>query len=86
MGECGSDRQHRGMTYLEAIAGRDIDSQYASRLAFMLECMVIDSHGHWNAACELLDEYKAAWERINPTPPTFMGEFVMREKSEMTGE
>lgn len=83
MGKCGVDCQRCGMTCL---AARDIDARYASRLAFMLECMVVDSHGHWSAACELLDEYKAAWERINPTPPTFMGEFVMREKSEAAGE
>jgi hypothetical protein len=60
-------------------AARDIDSRYASRLAFMLECMVVDSHGHWTAACELLDKYKAEWERINPSPPTFMGETRGRE-------
>lgn len=51
-----------------------IDSEYASRLAFMLECLIVDYHGHWDAACKLLDEYKAAWEKVNPSPPTFMGE------------
>ena len=48
----------------------------------MLECMIVDSHGHWNAACELLDEYKAAWERINPSPPTFMGEPTCNDERE----
>jgi hypothetical protein len=43
-----------------------IDSEYASRLAFMLECLIVDYHGHWDAACKLLDEYKAAWEKVNP--------------------
>ena len=68
------------------LAAKDIDCRYASKLAFMLECMVIDSHGHWNAACELLDEYKAAWERINPSPPIFMGESVVRKKREVGSE
>ncbi len=57
-----------------------IDSEFASRLAFMLECMLVDSHGHWDAAARLLDEYKAAWERVNPSPPTFMGEPMPQER------
>jgi hypothetical protein len=52
----------------------EIDQQFAGRLAFMLECMLVDSHGHWNAAASLLDQYKAEWEKVNPSPPTFMGE------------
>ena len=47
---------------------QEIDSHYASRLAFALECLMVDQHGHWAAACQLLDEYKAEWERINPAP------------------
>ena len=50
-----------------------IDSTYASRLAFMMECMIVDYHGNWQAACDLLDEYKDEWKKINPPPSTFMG-------------
>ena len=59
-----------------------IDSEYASRLAFMLECLIVDYHGHWDAACKLLDEYKAEWEKVNPSPPTFMGEPMPPERME----
>jgi hypothetical protein len=69
-----------------SLAARDIDARYASRLAFMLECMVVDSHGHWNESVKLLDEYKAACERINPSPPTFMGEPLWQEKEGGTNE
>lgn len=57
--------------------GDAIDSHYAGRLAFMLECVIMDGHGHFDAACKLLDEYKAEWEKVNPSPPTFMGEPVL---------
>jgi hypothetical protein len=43
----------------------------------MLECMAVDPHGHFDAACKLLDEYKGEWEKVNPSPPTFMGEPVL---------
>jgi len=62
--------------------GDVLDSEYASRLAFMLECLIVDYHGHWEAACKLLDEYKAEWEKINPSPPTFMGEPMPAERRE----
>jgi|GEM_PF-3732869 hypothetical protein len=63
---CGADCPHGcAMTCKRA---REIDSHYASRLAFALECVIVDQHGHWDAACKLLDEYKAEWERINPAP------------------
>lgn len=68
---CGIDCNQCGMLCRR---GSAIDEKYASRLAFMLECMIVDYHGHWNAACELLDEYKGEWERVNPSPQTFMGE------------
>lgn len=60
--------------------GREIDERYASRLAFMLECAIIDPHGHFYAACKLLDEYKDEWEKVNPSPPTFMGEPIPQER------
>lgn len=57
-----------------------IDSLYAGRLAFMLECLLLDGNGHWDAACKLLDEYKAEWDKVNPSPPTFMGEPMPPER------
>ncbi len=59
-----------------------LDSAFASRLAFMLECMLVDSHGHWGEAAKLLDEYKAGWEKVNPSPPTFMGEPMPTDRKE----
>lgn len=53
---------------------RDPDTQFGQRLALLLECMLIDPNSYWNESASLLDEYKAAWEAINPSPPTFMGE------------
>lgn len=58
----------------------DIDSQFAPRLALLLECLMIDYHGTWNDAAALLDEYKAAWDAVNPQPPTFMGEPMPPER------
>ena len=58
-----------------------IDDKFGSRLAWMLECLIVDYHGHWEAACKLLDEYKAEWEKINPSPPTFMGEPIPQERA-----
>lgn len=57
----------------------DIDDRYAGRLAMLLECMLIDPHSHWNDAAYLLDEYKAEWEKVNPQPPTFLGEPMLPE-------
>lgn len=64
----------------------DIDERYASRLALMLECLIVDYHGHWNEACALLDEYKAEWEKVNPSPPTFMGEPMPTNRRERLQE
>ena len=63
-------------------SAQNIDDRYAGRLAFMLECLIVDYHGNWDAACKLLDEYKAAWEAVNPSPPTFMGEPMPPERRE----
>lgn len=57
-----------------------IDSAFAPRLAFALECVLIDPHGHWDQAALLLDQYKAEWEKVNPSPPTFMGEPIPTER------
>lgn len=53
---------------------RNIDDRFCGRLALMLECVILDLPGHFEMACRLLDEYKAEWEKVNPSPPTFMGE------------
>ncbi|MGE5623105.1 MAG: hypothetical protein ACM3WS_08120 [Bacillota bacterium] len=58
----------------------DIDDRYAGRLAMLLECMLIDPNRFWNEAAQLLDEYKAEWEKVNPQPPTFMGEPMPPER------
>jgi len=58
----------------------DIDDRYAGRLALLLECMLIDPSGYWNEAAALLDEYKAEWDKVNPQPPTFMGEPMPPER------
>ena len=60
----------------------NIDDRYGGRLALMLECVLLDYHGNWDAACTLLDEYKAEWDRVNPQPPTFMGEPMPPERRE----
>ena len=51
-----------------------IDARFGGRLALILECVILDPHGHFELACQLLEEYKAEWEKVNPSPPTFMGE------------
>ena len=58
----------------------NIDDRYGGRLALMLECVLLDYHGNWDAACKLLDEYKAERDRVNPQPPTFMGEPMPAER------
>ena len=59
-----------------------IDSTYASKLAFMMECLIVDHNGNWQAACDLLDQYKSEWAKINPPPPTFMGEPMPADRRE----
>ena len=51
-----------------------IDARFCGGLALILECAILDPHGHFELACQLLEEYKAEWEKVNPSPPTFMGE------------
>lgn len=74
----------RELADMSVISG--IDDRYAGRLAFMLECLIVDYHGHWDAACALLDEYKAEWDRVNPSPPTFMGEPMPEDRRERLEE
>jgi hypothetical protein len=77
--DCGPNCTSCGMLCKRADM---IDSTYASKLAFMMECLIVDYHGHWQAACDLLDEYKSEWEAINPSPQTFMGEPIPIERKE----
>lgn len=58
----------------DAEAINSIDARFCGRLALILECVILDPHGHFELACQLLEEYKAEWEKVNPSPPTFMGE------------
>lgn len=63
---------------VEAI--NSIDARFCGRLALILECAILDPHGHFELACHLLEEYKEAWEKVNPSPPTFMGEPMPPER------
>ena len=63
---------------VEAI--NSIDARFCGRLALILECAILDPHGHFELACQLLEEYKAEWEKVNPSPPTFMGETMPPER------
>ena len=63
---------------VEAI--NSIDARFGGRLALILECVILDPHGHFELACQLLEEYKAEWEKVNPSPPTFMGEPMPPER------
>jgi hypothetical protein len=76
--QCGPDC-NCGMLCKRASA---IDEHFASRLAFMMECLVVDYHGHWEEACNMLDQYKREWEKVNPSPPTFMGEPMPKDRRE----
>lgn len=49
---------------------RGIDDRFGGRLALMLECAILNPSGYFDQACALLDEYKAEWEKVNPSPPT----------------
>lgn len=61
----------------EIIDAKSIDDRFGGRLAMMLEFMILNPTRHYNDACALIDEYKAEWDRVNPPPPTFMGEPVI---------
>lgn len=60
--------------------GDAIDSHFAGRLAFMLECLMLDGNAHFDAAAKLLTDYRAEWDKVNPSPPTFMGEPMPAER------
>lgn len=64
----------------EVIDAKSIDDRFGGRLAMMLEFMILNPTRHYNDARALLDEYKAEWDRVNPPPPTFMGEPVIGDR------
>ncbi len=61
---------------------RGIDDRFGGRLALMLECAILNPNGYFDEACALLDEYKAEWEKVNPSPPTFMGEPMPEDRKQ----
>ena len=65
---------------------RGIDDRFGGRLALMLECAILNPNGYFDESCRLLDEYKAEWEKVNPSPPTFMGEPMPSERLERLRE
>ena len=69
--DCGPDCRQCGMTCRRA---RQIDEQFAPKLAIELECMLIDHPRNRAAAEKTLSAYRAAWDAINPGPATSMGE------------
>ena len=49
----------------------NIDTQYASLLALMLECMILDPRRWHDDAVKVLDQYRAEWDKLNPSPSPF---------------
>lgn len=49
----------------------NIDNKYASLLALTLECMILDPERWHDDAVRVLDEYRAAWNELNPSPSPF---------------
>ena len=68
------------------LSARGIDDRFGGRLALMLECAILNPNGFFDEACRLLDEYKAEWEKVNPSPPTFMGEPIPQDRLERLRE
>jgi hypothetical protein len=64
----------------QASKGREIDENYAQKLALELECMLFDPNKWGDSAAKTLDEYKTAWNEINPGHPTLMGEPVTPDR------
>jgi hypothetical protein len=60
--------------------GQNIDEQFAQKLAMELECMLLDPVGYWDKAAKVLGDYRDEWEKINPTPLSFMGEPMPAER------
>ena len=49
----------------------NIDSKYASLLALTLECMILDPRRWHDDAVNVLDQYRAEWNKLNPSPSPF---------------
>ncbi len=52
----------------DSLVAREIECAVAGRMALMLELMLLDPVKHWDECAELLGEYRAAWDEINPMP------------------
>ena len=74
MADTATEIEHLRDELAEMRVIRGIDDRFGGRLALMLECVLLNPTGYYDEACSLLDEYKSEWEKVNPTPPTFMGE------------
>ena len=57
--------------------GQAIEKRRAS-----IAASIEEAESSRDEAVRLLDEYKAEWEKINPSPPTFMGEPIPAERME----
>jgi hypothetical protein len=75
----GSDVLRAELAEMSVIRG--IDDRFGGRLALMLECAILNPNGYFDEACALLDEYKAEWEKVNPSPPTFLGKPIPNQKA-----
>lgn len=69
--DCGPDCRQCGMMCRKA---RQIDEDFAHRLALEIECLLIDPERNRAAAEKTLAAYRAAWDSINQGPATSMGE------------
>jgi hypothetical protein len=67
-------------TLRQQLEGHRIDEQFAQKLAMELECMLLDPVGYWDKAAKVLGDYRDAWEKISPTPLSFMGEPMPAER------
>ena len=64
----GQDQQEAYRLQQEAW---NIDSKYASLLALTLECMILDPQRWHDDAVKVLDQYRAEWDKLNPSPSPF---------------
>ena len=49
----------------------NIDSKYARLLALTLECMILDPQRWHDDAVKVLNQYRAEWDKLNPSPSPF---------------
>ena len=63
-----NDKEEARRLQQEALS---IDSRYASLLALTLECMILDPRRWHDDAVKVLDQYRAEWDKLNPSPSPF---------------